>query len=84
MAKQIPSKPATRQSAAISRGKKEIAGESGGNAQTASQTATDRPPPTQEHIARRAHQIWETEGKPEGAEMRNWYAAEEQLRAESC
>ena len=34
-----------------------------------------------EQIANRAYELWEAEGKPEGADRKNWYEAERQLRA---
>ena len=33
-----------------------------------------------EDIAKRAFEIWEQEGKPEGCERKHWLLAEEELR----
>jgi hypothetical protein len=38
--------------------------------------------PDQDAIRRRAHQLWETAGKPEGKEDHFWLEAERQLREE--
>lgn len=35
-----------------------------------------------EQIAKRAYELWEAQGKPEGADRKNWYEAERQLCAE--
>jgi hypothetical protein len=35
-----------------------------------------------EQICKRAYQIWEREGKPEGKDQEHWILAEEELRAE--
>jgi hypothetical protein len=35
--------------------------------------------PTFDEICRRAYQIWETEGRPEGRDEENWFEAERQL-----
>jgi hypothetical protein len=37
--------------------------------------------PTHEQIAARAYEIWEAQGRPEGADRENWFEAERQLRA---
>ena len=34
-----------------------------------------------EQVANRAYELWEAQGKPEGADRKNWYEAERQLRA---
>jgi len=39
--------------------------------------------PTQEQIARRAYEIFEQRGRPEGRDQEHWLEAEAQLRAES-
>jgi hypothetical protein len=36
--------------------------------------------PTIEQIRTRAHQLWETAGRPEGREDAFWYEAERELR----
>jgi hypothetical protein len=36
-----------------------------------------------EAIARRAHEIWETEGRPEGRAMEHWLEAEASLRSQA-
>ena len=33
----------------------------------------------QEQIARRAHELWEQEGRPPGRDREHWLAAEEQI-----
>jgi len=33
----------------------------------------------QEQIARRAHELWEQEGRPKGRDCGHWLAAEEQI-----
>jgi hypothetical protein len=38
--------------------------------------------PDEDAIRRRAHQLWETAGKPEGKEDHFWLEAERQLREE--
>jgi hypothetical protein len=35
-----------------------------------------------ENISRRAHQIWEESGRPDGNETANWLQAESELRAQ--
>ncbi|HWA10079.1 MAG TPA: DUF2934 domain-containing protein [Opitutaceae bacterium] len=37
--------------------------------------------PTQEEVARRAYEIWETEGNPGGRDVEFWLEAERQLTA---
>ncbi|SNR44296.1 DUF2934 domain-containing protein [Paracoccus sediminis] len=37
----------------------------------------------QERIKQRAHEIWESEGRPEGREAEHWSRAEEELRSQS-
>ena len=37
---------------------------------------------TYEHISKRAYEIWEREGKPEGREQEHWFQAEHELREE--
>lgn len=36
----------------------------------------------QERIKRRAHEIWESEGRPEGLDAEHWSRAEEELRTQ--
>lgn len=36
----------------------------------------------QDRISRRAHQIWEAEGRPEGRHAEHWAQAQEELRQE--
>jgi hypothetical protein len=36
--------------------------------------------PTDEQIRDRAHQLWETAGRPEGREHEFWYRAERELK----
>lgn len=36
----------------------------------------------QERIRQRAHEIWESEGRPEGRDADHWSRAEEELRAQ--
>lgn len=38
--------------------------------------------PTQEEISRRAHDIWEQSGRPEGRALEHWLRAEQELRLE--
>lgn len=38
------------------------------------------PQPTHEEISRRAHEIWEREGRPEGRQVEHWLTAEAELR----
>jgi len=38
--------------------------------------------PTEEEIKKRAHELWEQKGKPEGREDEFWELAEQQLRNE--
>jgi hypothetical protein len=38
--------------------------------------------PYHEKIARRAHEIWETSGRPEGCEVQHWLQAEKELAGE--
>jgi hypothetical protein len=40
------------------------------------------PNPTQEQIARRAYEIFEQRGRPEGCDLEHWLEAERQLRAQ--
>jgi hypothetical protein len=47
-----------------------------------SKSAKKHREPTQEEIAACAHQIYETEGRPEGKAMQHWLQAEAQLTAE--
>lgn len=35
-------------------------------------------------VARRAHRLWELEGRPEGRALAHWLLAEAQLRVEAC
>jgi hypothetical protein len=35
-----------------------------------------------ENISKRAHQIWEESGRPDGSEMAHWLQAESELRAQ--
>ena len=37
--------------------------------------------PTIEMIAKRAYEIWQAQGCPEGRDAENWYQAERELRA---
>ncbi|WEF23050.1 DUF2934 domain-containing protein [Paracoccus sp. S3-43] len=37
----------------------------------------------QERIKRRAHEIWESEGRPEGRDAEHWSRAEEELRTQT-
>jgi Protein of unknown function (DUF2934) len=37
----------------------------------------------QEKIRRRAHEIWEEKGKPEGSELDFWLQAEKEISADS-
>ena len=36
--------------------------------------------PTHDEIARRAHQLWEERGRPDGSSDVDWYRAEHELR----
>jgi hypothetical protein len=38
-----------------------------------------RKTPTQEEIARRAYELWEKDGRPEGREREHWSRAEREL-----
>ena len=38
--------------------------------------------PSEEEIRKRAHQLWEKNGKPEGREDEFWHLAEHELRNE--
>lgn len=38
--------------------------------------------PSEEEIRKRAHQLWEKNGKPEGREDEFWHLAEQELRNE--
>ena len=38
---------------------------------------------THDEIARRAHELWEQNGRPEGRSEEHWLAAERQLRGSS-
>ena len=38
--------------------------------------------PSEEEIRKRAHQLWEQNGKPEGREDEFWHLAEQELRNE--
>jgi hypothetical protein len=40
--------------------------------------------PSQEAIAQRAHEIWESEGRPEGRAMEHWLRAVSELKAQSA
>ncbi|HZX43536.1 MAG TPA: DUF2934 domain-containing protein [Myxococcaceae bacterium] len=40
-----------------------------------------RPLPTQEQIARRAYEIWQQSGCPQGRDTENWAQAERELSA---
>jgi Protein of unknown function (DUF2934) len=44
--------------------------------------AANGPMLSHEQIVKRAYELWEAQGKPEGADRKNWYEAEQQLRAE--
>ena len=44
--------------------------------------ATTKVEITQEEITRRAHDIWERSGRPEGEAIEHWLRAERELRAE--
>ncbi|HEY3755358.1 MAG TPA: DUF2934 domain-containing protein [Opitutaceae bacterium] len=35
--------------------------------------------PTYEEISRRAYELWEKDGRPEGSEQDHWFRAEQQL-----
>lgn len=37
-----------------------------------------------EDISRRAYEIWENEGRPEGSDLRHWLQAEQELSARSA
>lgn len=39
--------------------------------------------PTHERIAVRAYEIWESRGRPDGADQAHWFEAERQLGAEA-
>jgi hypothetical protein len=41
------------------------------------------PGPSQEAIAQRAHEIWESEGRPEGRATEHWYRAVSEVKAQS-
>jgi hypothetical protein len=36
--------------------------------------------PSHQHIAARAYELWQAQGRPEGNDLANWYEAERQLR----
>lgn len=38
---------------------------------------------THEEISKRAREIWEREGRPEGRDMEHWLQAEKELRGQS-
>lgn len=46
---------------------------------TPEEIAPDARMPSREAIARRAHELWEKEGRPEGKEQEHWYLAEKEL-----
>jgi len=39
--------------------------------------------PPHERIAKRAYQLWEAQGKPQGTDRENWFEAERLLRTEA-
>lgn len=39
-------------------------------------------PPTADAISRRAYEIWEREGRPDGCDSQHWLQAEKELKAE--
>lgn len=41
--------------------------------------AVPAPPPTFEDISRRAYELWEKDGRPDGNEQQHWYQAEKEL-----
>lgn len=42
-------------------------------------TETSSAHPSSETISRRAYELWEQEGRPEGNDMRHWFQAEQEL-----
>ena len=44
--------------------------------------AAEKPRQSYDQIAVRAFELWEAQGSPEGADLRNWLDAERQLRSE--
>jgi hypothetical protein len=44
--------------------------------------AADRSRPSHQRTAVRAYQLWEALGRPEGADLGNWFDAERQLSSE--
>ena len=45
--------------------------------------SVDNPQPSSEEISRRAFQLWEERGRPEGSQDEDWFRAENELRHES-
>jgi epsilon-lactone hydrolase len=43
------------------------------------ESSTDNPGPAHEEISRRAYQLWEERGKPDGSHEEDWYCAEHEL-----
>ena len=41
------------------------------------------PEPSREAIARRAHELWEERGRPEGSQEEDWFRAQDELRNQS-
>ena len=46
-----------------------------------SSTDTSYTPPSSDAISRRAYELWEREGRPDGADLRHWLQAEQELNA---
>jgi hypothetical protein len=44
-----------------------------------SSTDTSYSPPSSDAISRRAYEIWEREGRPDGCDLRHWLEAEQEL-----
>lgn len=44
------------------------------------ETAAEKLPPTHEEISRRAEQLWNERGRPEGSPHIDWHHAEQQLK----
>jgi hypothetical protein len=52
-----------------------------GDTAPVSSGAASGPAPSRERIAVRAYELWEAQGRPQGADREHWFEAERQLRA---
>jgi hypothetical protein len=49
------------------------------NSNSSTDTSLSSNRPSADTISRRAYELWEQEGRPEGADMRHWLQAEQEL-----